>query len=163
LVSADPEEAHRLLVEHREEKATLHVKTVKIEGHKHRPQITAAKGPLLKAILAILKRNRRFWPMTDRQIHYALLNDPPLKHASNPDSRYANDLASYKATCELVTRARLADLIDWDAIHDPTRPVTTWRRYESVAPFVRQELDSFVKGYYRDYQQSQPNHIEIIG
>jgi ParB-like chromosome segregation protein Spo0J len=163
LVSVDPEEAHRLLVEHREQKAALHVKTVEIEGHKHRAKITAAKGPFLDAILAILNRNRKFWPLTDRHIHYQLLNDPPLKHASKPDSRYANDLASYKATCELVTRARLTGDISWDAIHDPTRPVTIWDLHESVGPFVREQLDDFLKGYYRDYQQSQPNHIEIIG
>jgi hypothetical protein len=35
--------------------------------------------------------------------------------------------------------------------------------YPSTALFVRDELDSFLKGYYRDLMQSQPNHIEIIG
>jgi hypothetical protein len=163
VLSADPEESHRLLIEYRRQQAMLHTKTVEIEGIKRRAEISGAKQPFLDAILSILDENADFWPMTDRQIHYQLLNDPPLKHASKPDSRYANDQPSYKATCELVTRARLAGLIDWDAIHDPTRPVTTWRRYESVAPFVRAELDGFLKGNYRDYQRSQPNHIEIIG
>src|SRR5262249_34172647 len=45
----------------------------------------------------------------------------------------------------------------------PTRPVTTWKVWNSVGPFLRDQLDDFCKGYYRDLLQSQPDHIEIIG
>src|SRR5262249_35424110 len=38
-----------------------------------------------------------------------------------------------------------------------------WDVYRSVAPYLRRQLDGLFKGYYRDLQQSQPNHIEIIG
>ncbi len=41
--------------------------------------------------------------------------------------------------------------------------MTTWNVFRQPQPFVRQELNDFLKGYYRDLMQSQPNHIEIIG
>jgi hypothetical protein len=33
----------------------------------------------------------------------------------------------------------------------------------ALSPFLREQYDQFLKGYYRDLQQSQPNHIEIVG
>jgi hypothetical protein len=163
VISADPEEAHRLLVEHRRQKAEVTADTITIEGMKHRARISAAKVPMLEAVLAVLEERRDFWPLTDRQIHYALLNDPPLIHASKPESRYANNVRSYKALIDLVTRARLEKIIPFRAIHDPTRPVVVWTVHRGVTTFIREQFDDFLKGYYRDLLQSQPNHIEIVG
>jgi hypothetical protein len=160
---ADPEEAYRLLVEHREKKARVQVETIELEGVKTRAQITPAKTPFLSAIRVVLDDRQEFWPLTDRQIHYALLNDPPLVHASKPGSRYCNDLKSYKSLCELLTRARLAGEVPMEAIDDTTRPVSLWDCHRDPGPFVREQIDEFLKGYYRDLQQSQPNHVEIVG
>src|SRR5262249_1095619 len=95
--------------------------------------------------------------------HYSLLNDPPLIHASKPHSRYRNEHKFYKATCDLLTRARLAGLIPFEAIGDETRPVAVWTVYPNVGPFIREQVDDFATGYWRDLMQSQPNHIEIVG
>jgi hypothetical protein len=92
-----------------------------------------------------------------------LLNDPPLKRAKKPDSIYANDMASYKALVDLVTRARLEGVIPFEAIDDPTRPVTVWDTHQEPRSFVRQELSEMFRGYYRDLMQSQPNHVELVG
>jgi hypothetical protein len=162
-VSADPEEAYRRLREYREQAARVRVETGVIEGHKHRAAITQAKAPLLAAIRAILDRLRGYWPLSDRLIHYQLLNAPPLIHAGKPGSTYRNDQVSYRALCDLVTRARIAGLIPFEAIHDPTRTVTTWNVHRSAGPFLRGELDGFLKGYYRDLQAPQPCHVEILG
>jgi hypothetical protein len=118
---------------------------------------------MLDAINEVLNQNRAFWPLTDRQVHYYLLNDPPLKHASKPNSTYRNDEKSYKSLVDLLTRARLEGLIDWDAISDETRPVVIWDVYKNPANFIAKEIEKFLKGYNRDLLQSQPNHIEIIG
>ena len=164
VVSMDPEESHRLLVEHRRRQSRIDTSNaIEIEGIKHRAEITSAKQPFLAAINAILRERADFWPLSVRSVHYALLNDPPLIHARKPHSRYANNLSSYKATIDLTARARIAGLIPWEAVDDETRPFTNWKRYQSIAPFLRDEFDSFLKGYYRNYQQSQPNHIEIVG
>jgi hypothetical protein len=164
IVSADPEEAHRVLVEHRRRLADVaSVGAIAIEGIKRRSAISLAKQPMLDAVLRVLRERRDYWPLTDRQIHYALLNNPPLIHASKPQSRYANNVQSYKALIDLVTRARLEGSIPFRAIHDPTRPVVVWDVYRGVTPFINKQLDDFLKGYYRDLLQSQPNHIEIVG
>lgn len=99
----------------------------------------------------------------DRQIHYGLLNNPPLKHASKPDSTYGNDLASYKSLVDLLTRARLDGTIPFDAITDETRPVDVWSVHDSVRPFIQGELKDAFRGYCRNLMQSQPNHIELVG
>lgn len=163
IVATNPEEAHRALVEYRRQQAQVHVPTIPIRGFKHRPKITKAKQPMLNAIQAILKARRAYWPLTDRQIHYALLNDPPLVHAKKPESTYRNTQQCYKATCELLTRARLEGAIPFAAIADPTRPVEVWNFPKDVGVFLRAEFNTMLKGYYRDFQQSQPNQIEIVG
>ena len=163
IVSINPEEAYRALVQHRKQQAQIDTQTIIIVGTKQRAEISKAKKPMLDAIRAILKERRDFWPLTDRQIHYALLNDPPLVHAKKPQSTYRNTVPCYKATCDLVTRARLKGLIPFEAIEDPTRPVEAWNFHRGLGPFLREEFDQFLKGYYRDLQQSQPNHMEIVG
>ena len=127
-----------------------------------RAEISKAKWPFLRAIKTILNKRCEFWPLSDRQIRYALLNDPPLIHASKPQSHYANTFQSYKALIDLLTRARLVGDIPMDCIADETRPVTTWRVHRCAQDYIRKELDDFLKGYWRDLLQSQPNHIEIL-
>ena len=48
---------------------------------------------------------RDYWPLSIRQIHYKLLNDPPLKQTPKRSKfdveyyRYANDKAIVRRTC----------------------------------------------------------------
>jgi hypothetical protein len=163
VVSANPEESHRLLLEYRRQASQVKVETGIIHGTKHRAVITDAKKPFMDSIKAILDRLRDYWPLSDRLIHYQLLNGPPLIHARKRGSTYRNDQHSYKALTELLTRARIAGVIPFEAIHDPTRPVTTWDVFNSPGPFIRVQLEDFLKGYYRNLQRSQPVHIEILG
>jgi hypothetical protein len=163
VVDANPDEAYQALLEHRRKRASVSTDEIELGDAKRRARITEAKRPLLDAIVRILKEYRDSWPLSVRQVHYYLLNDPPLIHASKPGSRYHNDLPSYKAADELITRARLTGEISHEAIRDPTRPVASWAIHRGTGQFVRAELDGFMKGYWRDLMQSQPNHIEIIG
>jgi hypothetical protein len=63
----------------------------------------------------------------------------------------------------LLTRARLAGKIPFDAIEDPTRTVCEWHLDREAGVFIERQLKTFLDGYFRDLQQSQPNHIEIVG
>ena len=117
----------------------------------------------MEAIKAIIADREEFWPLSDRQIHYALLNDPPLIHAAKPDTLYHNDAKCYKALTELLTRARIVEDISMRVIQDATRPVTLWGVHRDVQAYIRKELSRFGTGYRRDLMQSQPNHIEIVG
>ena len=103
-----------------------------------------------------------YLPLNNRQIFYQLINDPPLIHSSKPNSRFRNDLRSYKALCDLLTRARHEGRIPYDWIDDATRPVTVWQVHPNVSAYYRQELKDILNGYWRDLMQSQANHIEIV-
>ncbi len=163
LVLTDPKSAYENLVSERAEASRVKAETLILGAGRARSRITAAKQPFLDAIQRIIDELQDYWPLSDRRVHYALLNDPPLIHAKKPHSRYQNDGRSYKAVCELLTRARLAGLIPFDAIGDETRPVMTWDVYPNVGPFFRRQIDKFCAGYWRDLMQSQLNHIEIVG
>jgi hypothetical protein len=137
--------------------------TIIITGEKKRAGISKAKWPFLDACQAVLNDRRDFWPLSVRQVHYALLNDPPLIHAGKPDSLYANDKKSYQAVIDILTRGRLAGHISWGAIDDTTRTVVCWSVHREPGTFISREVGEFLKGYYRDLMQSQPNQIEIVG
>jgi hypothetical protein len=166
VVSMNPEAAHIELLRHRIQKSDLSGfgdgTAIDPGDRRGRCGISNAKFPMLQTVLRVLEDRQKFWPLSDRSIHYALLNAPPLRHASKPESTYANDRASYQDLTDLLTRARLAGLIPWSAIGDETRPVLLWQADSTVQLFVRRELDGFLVGYWRDYQQSQINHIEIV-
>lgn len=163
LVLTNPDRAYENLVSERAKSSQVSAETLTLGASRRRARITSAKQPFLKAIQRVIEELEDYWPLSDRRIHYALLNDPPLVHAKKPDSSYRNHPKCYKAVCELLTRARLAGLIPFNAIGDETRPVTTWAVYSNISPFFRQQVDEFCSGYWRDLMQSQPNHIEIVG
>jgi hypothetical protein len=163
VVSSGPELAYFALIEHRKAASAVSGDFISIQASKTRKTISPAKWPMLVTIQTILEDLRDYWPLSDRRIHYNMLNYSPLRHASKLDSRYVNHRSSYQDLCDLLTRARLAGEIPIDAIADPTRKVVTNEFFRNVDEFVNQELDGFLKGYGRNLQQSQPNHIEIVG
>ena len=164
VIESKPEEAYRELVLHRHKRAALNTSNrMSVGVATRRCELSKASLPHVNAIIDVIDRLADFWPLSVRQIHYQLLNDPPLRHASKPDSVYGNDVTSYKRTTDVCLRMRLDDVIPWEAIHDPTRPVTNWNSSRTPADFMRREVDGFLKGYFRDLMQSQPNHIEVVG
>ena len=162
VVQTSPEEAHQALTEYRAKKTAIPASAMVIHGEAHRSRITAAKQPMLSAVNNVLAQMGEYLPISLRSIHYTLLNDPPLIHASKPDSTYRNDRNSYAALSNLVTRARLAGFIPWDSVLDETRPTTLWDVHATPASFIRQEIDNCMRNYWRDLMQSQEQHIEIL-
>jgi hypothetical protein len=171
LIKIDPKSAHQKIVNDRKAKErgrSLNcLSTIEPDDDGRRCEISEAKRPFLNAILRVLEEQREWWPISDRQIHYRLLNDPPLTHASKPDSRYSNDddersKRSYRSLTDLLARGRVAGLISWDAIEDVTRPTDLYAAFWNPAQFFRQEFEHFLKGYWRNRLQSQPHHVEIV-
>jgi hypothetical protein len=115
---------------------------VRLGRVKKRPKITTLQ--FLTKVKEIITENEPYWPLTDRRIHYLLLNAPPLKHDKKPDSKYQNDKNSYKALTHLLIRARLADEIPMHAIEDSTRPIQLAGGFQSLEQFVGQEVSNFL-------------------
>ncbi len=163
LLDIDPEHAYSRLLDRRVKTWTLGGRSrsnVELGNVKHRARITTAQ--FLAAVQRVVEANRRWWPLTDRRVHYLLLNDPPLRHDRKPGSRYANNQASYKALTNLLIRARLSGEVPIDAIEDSTRPVMLGGGFDAIEQFVAQETENFLAGYSRNLMQGQPNHVEIM-
>ena len=162
VIDVNPDDAHEELIRQREASAAVNVQPIELQRRKYRSQISAAKRPMLDAVIRVLEERSEYLPITLRAIHYALLNNPPLKHASKADSVYRNDRQSYQNLSDLLTRARAEGAIPDDAIVDETRKVTLWDCCQNPQQFIGRQFENFLQGYWRDYQQSQPNQIEIV-
>lgn len=127
---------------------------------KKRARITTTQ--FLDAAINVINANQAYWPLTDRRVHYLLLNNPPLRHDKKNTSKYLNDRASYKALTNLLIRARLNGDIPISAIEDGTRPIQLGGGFETLEQFVMHETENFLAGYSRDLMQGQPHHIEIV-
>lgn len=166
VVQRSGEDAHRELVQYRAErrrKAIAGACRMQMTTKRRRSPISANKQPMLDAVLRVLDDLREFLPVSTRTIHYNLLNDPPLRHARKPGSRYRNNRKCYADLSNVCTRARLFGLLPFDAISDETRPVQSWAIHRSAGDFLRDKVQRFLRGYWRDLMQSQPNHVEVIG
>lgn len=163
LLEIDPKQAHFDL-NRRKVKALLQTTSdksnVDLGKRKKRPKITTIQ--FLDAVKKIVEENREYWPLTDRRVHYLLLNDPPLLHDKKPLSIYANTKNAYKAVTNLLLRARLVGAIPWRSIEDSTRPIQLGGGFPTFESFVAQETENFLNGYSRDLMQGQPHHIEIM-
>jgi hypothetical protein len=162
VINVDPRKAHRALTAYREKKSKIKVTTIEIREVARRKAISPAKTAFLAAVTIIISSLEEFWPLSLRQIHYQLLNDPPLVHMAKLGSRYRNDARSYHALIDLVTRARHEGQIDYEVIDDSTRPVTVWRVYQSLSSYYSRQMKDLLNGYWRDLMQSQAIHIEIV-
>jgi hypothetical protein len=168
IIDTDKDTAYSALIEAREakEKEGMGADFVIIEGEVKRSQITAVKEEMVAAILRVTEERRDFWPLSVRSIHYALLNDPPLRNCGkNPKFRihYKNDENSYNDLCDLCTRLRLVGRLSWNAINDETRPFDLPLLDNQPSSFFERELDWFLTQYRRNLLQTQPHHIEIVG
>jgi ParB-like nuclease domain len=158
----NPDKEYAAVTAHRKARSRVKLKPIELRQTAGRYRISEAKMPFVKAIQGIIARLVEYLPLSLRQIHYQLLNEPPLIHAAKPGSYYRNDYPSYHALCDLATRARHEGYIDYEAIHDPTRPVLIWNVHRNVHFYYGEQLDTILTGYARDLLQSQPDHIELI-
>lgn len=85
--------------------------------------------------------------LTLRQLYYQLVSKNVV----------ANTEKSYKALGGLISDARLAGLVDWDAIEDRNREPVIWSEYEDIGDFIR----AMEYGYRRDRWDGQDNYVEL--
>lgn len=167
VLAVNPNDAYAALLAYRAAKAKPPAaavgEAVQLAGRKRRCEVSAAKDGFVWAILRVLEDNRDYWPLSVRQVHYLLLNDPPLRHASKSGSTYRNDATSYKSLVELATRLRHDGTVNHDALGDKTRSSITWATHRDAGAFVGEQLAEFLGGYTRNLLQSQPHYVQIVG
>jgi hypothetical protein len=134
---------------------------VELRGRKRRSEIRD-KLELRAAILQVVEDEERNWPLSDRAVHYRLLNIAGLVRNDRTRLPYENTAACYDDVTNMLTRLRLDGSVPFEAIADETRPVSLWDVHRSAGDFVRRECDRFLTRYWRDLLQSQPNWIELL-
>jgi hypothetical protein len=159
--SVDPEVAIWEVDKYRKRQSAISAECLDLGAYRGRAAICGNR-PLADAAVQIVWDNREWWPLSDRRIHYLLLNVQPLLHEKKRE-RYVNSHKCYRVLTNILTRLRLNGEIPMHAICDDTRPTTTWDVHQHAGTFLKSELDGFLLGYYRDFMQSQPNQIEILG
>lgn len=164
MLSVDPDIAYEAMKKQREERDSDAPPRIEIDGEMKRSEISDRKQPFLIAAIEVINGLQPFWPVSVRQVHYGLLNNPPLRNTSKGKQKrfYANDRKSYHDLCDLLTRARLKSLIPRGAISDETRPVSGTRYCRDRGAFVDLEAYHLFRGYRRDLLQSQSDHIELV-
>ena len=161
LVDTSREDAYRDVVSYRASRAEVSGEINVFVGEmKGRAEITTRA--FLEAVRKIVEDCRDEWPISNRAIHYLLLNDPPLTHDAKRNSHYRNDKAHAHKLSSLLTRARIAGLIPMEAICDEERDCTVWNVRADAAAFIAEQQQGFLRGYARDLMQSQPHHIEVV-
>lgn len=69
----------------------------------------------------------------------------------------ANRQTEYKRLGSIINDARLAGLIDWDAIEDRTRSLRSYRTHASPADAARKLAENYIE----DLWATQPCHVEV--
>ena len=162
MVGVDPSMAHIELKVFNQRRKALHSASgeITIIGIKTRSKITTLQ--FLEAAKKVIQKEKPYWPLSVRRVHYLLLNDPPLCHDKKPNSKYVNTQSCYKKLTNLLSRARLKGEVPIEAIEDSTRPVLEGGGFDTVGQYISQEIEYFLTSYTRNLQQGQPYHIEII-
>lgn len=164
LAGTDADDAYAELLNYRRERtdaATATAEEMSFGPARRRHGVSDEKRPFLDAILLIVEKLKLYWPLSNRQVHYQLLNEPPLRNTRSR-IRYANDLRSYHDLNDILTRARFTGLIPWQAISDATRPSTIWSCHANTKTFIDKQVNDFMAGYNRDLLVSQPCYVELV-
>jgi ParB-like nuclease domain len=149
------------------EKAETRAEFITVEGSKLIDPIGKRQEEFLAAAVDVINQLENFWPLTLRQVHYKLLNAPPLTQVTrerNERWRYRNDEASYAKLSKLLVSARYLGHVPLTALDDPTRISQEYQfgTWESTAQFIRSETDGFLRGYQRHRLEGQCNHVELL-
>lgn len=162
----NPRETYAALIEFREAQAAIDGERddrfLSLGSLLKESRLSDVKMQMVLAVQKVVGRLEPYWPVSVRTIHYELLNDPPMRNTKD-GTLYANDVASYKDLADVCKRMRLEGYIRFFAVADMTRKTQAWTANKDVGAFFQKDMGRFLRNYYRDLMQSQPNHIEIVG
>jgi hypothetical protein len=105
----------------------------------------------LATALKTIDALRDYWPLTLRQIYYQLVAALVIE----------NNLNEYKRLSRLLSDARLAGELSWDAMEDRSRVLLHSGGWDDYQEFARSEAENFLRGYGRDLLQGQAVRPEL--
>lgn len=106
---------------------------------------------LIDAATAIVNGLVDFWPLTLRQIYYQLVSQLVLE----------NRLGEYKRLSRILSDARIAGQVPWEAMEDRSRSMLVSGGWPHARSFVDDQVGDFCLGYRRDLLQGQTHRLEI--
>jgi hypothetical protein len=107
---------------------------------------TALRIEQANEIIDLYRKNRL--TLTLRQLYYRLVATGKIEE---------NNVRAYKNLQRIVNDGRLAGLIDWAAIEDRGRHMTTFSSWDDPEDILR----SAANGYKIDLWEDQPCHVEV--
>lgn len=105
----------------------------------------------LSKVQNILEELREYWPLTLRQVYYQLVASGVI----------GNNKSQYQKVSRVLVKARLDDLVPWDALEDRSRNVINSNTWSNSARFLEAYKRAIETGYSRDLMQSQASQLEI--
>jgi|GEM_PF-1979644 len=160
LAKTDPEAAYRHIKQCRVMRENEQEQFSVIEMGVRRSRAKITTQHFADAVKKLVHSVRDQWTIGQRNIHYWLLNDPPLTHDSKPGSHYQNTKQDSKKLSSLVTRLRLNGQIPMRAICDDTRTTRRWQTFDTVDSYIHAEVNELFNGYFGPLQRGQPDHPE---
>ena len=112
---------------------------------------TAKAVEYLRQVQRILEELRDYWPLTLRQVYYQLVAALVVE----------NSRSAYQKLSRILTKARLDDLVAWDALEDRARSTLDSAGWWDKSQFIDAHLNHFLSDYRRDLLQSQPVALEV--
>src|SRR4051794_24041453 len=82
VVMVNREDAYRSLIEHRQKASRVSGDFLELIGTKKLSKISSVKFEFVNGVIKIVNAQQDYWPLSDRSIHYDLLNCPPLRNSS---------------------------------------------------------------------------------
>lgn len=159
------EKAYQELHEYQERQSKTNNERV-YSSNRVRGKLTEKKSEIVQAVVNALQDYSDYLPVTLRKIHYAIAEKyKPLKNTDKPDSIYLNDKQSYQELSKVVTKMRIAGVIEFDSIIDEQRTFIKQKSFMSIGDFLKDPLyglQGILTGYDRNLMQSQEKHIEIF-
>ncbi len=153
--------------EYHKAKGNPGISQMSVDGSKFSEEVGPRQQQFLAAAIRVIDALQGYWPLSVRQVHYKLLNRPPLTQTTKKKGerwRYKNNLACYNKLSSLLVSARYHGDIPWEAIDDSTRDSQTYNPSMDIGEFVEDEVGMFLheSGFQRNRMEGQPNHIELI-
>jgi len=102
-------------------------------------------------VIEVVEKLKDYWPITVRQCFYRMVSAGHIE----------NNLGAYKSISDLLTELRHSEQVQWYAIADNHRRVTSKRGFGDSSEFLEIITRHLKTGYSRCLISNQQNYVEV--